>query len=46
MTEAPNGVYGNAPLGEADIGERIITTAAERLAELILSLPPAQAQPA
>lgn len=46
MTEAPNGVYGNAPLGEADIGERIITTAAERLAELIQSLPSAQAQPA
>lgn len=42
--EAPNGVYGNAPLGDAEIGERIITTAAERLAELVRSLPAAPSQ--
>ena len=41
MTEAPNGVYGNAPLGDAEIGERIITSAAARLAELVRSLPAA-----
>lgn len=44
MTEAPNGVYGNAPLGDALIGERIITTAAKRLAELVGALPAAQRQ--
>jgi creatinine amidohydrolase len=41
MSEAPNGVYGNAPAGEAEIGELIVTTAAERLAELMRSLPAA-----
>ncbi len=40
-TEAPNGVYGNASIGGAEIGEWIITTAAERLAELVGSLPAA-----
>ena len=44
MTEAPNGVYGNAPMGDAAIGEWIIATAAERLAELVRSLPGAQRQ--
>jgi creatinine amidohydrolase len=39
LTEAPAGVYGNAPLAEVEIGERVISAAAERLARLLSSLP-------
>jgi creatinine amidohydrolase/Fe(II)-dependent formamide hydrolase-like protein len=39
LHEAPTGVYGNAPLAKAEIGERIVGIAAERLAEVVGSLP-------
>ena len=39
LHEAPTGVYGNAPLAQAEIGERIVGIAAERLAEVVGSLP-------
>jgi creatinine amidohydrolase len=38
--EAPNGIYGNPTRADAAIGEAIIQTAAERLADLIRDLPP------
>jgi creatinine amidohydrolase len=39
LVEGPSGVYGNAPLATAEIGERIIDTVVERLAEVIRNLP-------
>jgi creatinine amidohydrolase len=39
LEEGPTGVYGNAPLADAAIGERIIAMAAERLAQAVRSLP-------
>jgi len=39
LVEAPSGVYGNATLATAKIGERIVGLAAERLAVLIMGLP-------
>lgn len=39
LEEGPSGVYGNAPLGDAALGERVISRAAERLAQTIQALP-------
>jgi creatinine amidohydrolase len=39
LVEGPGGVYGNAPLASAEIGERIIDSVVERLAEVIRNLP-------
>ena len=39
LAEAPNGVYGSAPTAAASIGERIITMAAERLAQVVRAMP-------
>jgi creatinine amidohydrolase/Fe(II)-dependent formamide hydrolase-like protein len=39
LVEGPSGVYGNAPLATAEVGERIINTVAERLAAVIRELP-------
>ena len=39
LHEGPTGVYGNAPLAEAAIGERIVAMAAERLAEVVSAMP-------
>ena len=39
LVEAPSGVYGNATLATAEIGEQIVNRAAERLAAMIRNLP-------
>lgn len=44
LEEAPGGVFGNATMASAEIGERIIGLAAERLAGLLRSLPRASDQ--
>ena len=44
LKEGPTGVYGNAPLAQAAIGERVITLAAERLAQSVRSLARSEAR--
>jgi creatinine amidohydrolase len=39
LVEAPNGIYGDVTAASADLGERIVTSASARLAQLIRTLP-------
>ena len=44
-SEAPNGIYGNAPAASADVGAQLTAVVGDRLAAWIRSLPKSKEQP-